>query len=257
MSEFGQLVAKEIPGLRRYSRKLTRDPVEAEDLLQSCLLRALVKKELWRPGTDLRRWLFTMLYHQRIHGLRREACERNYVDDAARALALSAPPGPNDRLLAGEIVRAIANLPAEQREVFHRVVLGGMNYAEAAMALAVPEGTIRSRLARARIKLRSLVEQDADTGKPMSLRGRTAAKRRRSLRDATGVGVGVNSPRRSRRAVFPPPASVSDDIIAPLGVWSIHPIAQIDLYQASHLIPVLTNADARSRTARIKVRNGP
>jgi RNA polymerase sigma-70 factor (ECF subfamily) len=164
MSEFGRLVTLEIPALRRYSRKLTRDPVEAEDLLQSCLLRALVKEELWRPGTDLRRWLFTMLYHQRVSALRRAARERSHLGEAARALTLSAALDPNGRLLAGEIARAIAALPEGQREVVRYVALGGMGYAEAATALAVPEGTIRSRLARARITLRKLVEGDAASG---------------------------------------------------------------------------------------------
>lgn len=98
MSEFGRLVALEIPALRRYSRKLTRDPVEAEDLLQSCLLRALVKEELWRPGTDLRRWLFTMLYHQRISDLRHQVHERRNRDEVGRALAPPAASDPGGRL---------------------------------------------------------------------------------------------------------------------------------------------------------------
>jgi RNA polymerase sigma-70 factor (ECF subfamily) len=182
MSEFGRLITLEIPALRRYSRKLTRDPVAAEDLLQSCLLRALVKEELWRPGTDLRRWLFTMLYHQRVSTLRREARERSHLGEAVRALALSAAPDPNGRLLAGEIARAIAALPEGQREVVRHVALGGMGYAEAATALAVPEGTIRSRLARARIALRKLVEDDAAAGSapipPPASRAKGAAGRR-------------------------------------------------------------------------------
>lgn len=54
MNEFGLLLVLEIPALRRYALKLTRDKVQAEDLVQGCLLRALVKQSLWQPGTDLR-----------------------------------------------------------------------------------------------------------------------------------------------------------------------------------------------------------
>jgi RNA polymerase sigma-70 factor (ECF subfamily) len=158
MSEFDRLVTLEIPALRRYSRKLTRDPVEAEDLLQSCLLRALAKQDLWQPGTDLRRWLFTMLHHQRVTTLRRRARERQHLDAAGHALAARAGEDPGGRLFAGEVVRAIATLPKGQREVVRHVVLAGLGYAEAAAALAVPEGTIRSRLSRARLALRRLVE---------------------------------------------------------------------------------------------------
>jgi RNA polymerase sigma-70 factor (ECF subfamily) len=158
MSEFGRLVTGEIPALRRYSRKLTRDPVEAEDLLQSCLLRALVKEALWQPGTDLRRWLFTLLYHQRISALRREARESRYRDEAARTLKRPASPDPSVRLLAQEMAQAIAVLPQGQREAIRRVAFGGMDYAEAAAALSVPEGTLRSRLARARVTLRKLAD---------------------------------------------------------------------------------------------------
>jgi RNA polymerase sigma-70 factor (ECF subfamily) len=175
MGGFGRLVALEIPALRRYSRKLTRDPVEAEDLLQSCLLCALAKEELWQPGTNLRRWLFTMLHNHQISNLRRRACERRNLDDTVRALALNAAPDPDSRLLADEIARAIAALPEGQREAIRRVVLGGMSYDEAASALAVPAGTLRSRIFRARTVLRKLIAEDAETGTMLPLPARPAA----------------------------------------------------------------------------------
>jgi RNA polymerase sigma-70 factor (ECF subfamily) len=166
MSEFGRLVALEIPALRRYSRKLTRDPVEAEDLLQNCLVRALAKQALWQPGTDLRRWLFTLLYHQQVNALRRQARERRNLGEAARALAGPAACDPSGRVLVKEMAQAIAVLPQEQREAMRRVAFGGMGYDEAATALAVPQGTLRSRLARARIVLRKLLDENAAAAVP-------------------------------------------------------------------------------------------
>jgi RNA polymerase sigma-70 factor (ECF subfamily) len=58
MNDFGRLVEAEIPRLRRYARALTRDAIRADDLVQSCLVRAVAKQHLWQPGTDLRAWLF-------------------------------------------------------------------------------------------------------------------------------------------------------------------------------------------------------
>jgi RNA polymerase sigma-70 factor (ECF subfamily) len=164
MSEFGRLLELEIPALRRYAHALTRDPTESDDLVQSCLLRALVKQQLWQPGTDLRRWLFTMLYHQQISRLRRQARERGRLAEAGRALAPGAMANPDGRLVAQEIMRAIAALPGGQREALRRVVFGEMGYAEAAEALAVPEGTLRSRLARARVSLRRFADGSPEAG---------------------------------------------------------------------------------------------
>jgi len=56
MNDFARLLEAEIPRLRRYARALTRDVVRADDLVQSCLTRAVTKQHLWQPGTDLRAW---------------------------------------------------------------------------------------------------------------------------------------------------------------------------------------------------------
>jgi RNA polymerase sigma factor (sigma-70 family) len=66
-----------IPRLTRYARSLTHDLVEADDLVQESLSRALAKIHLWRPGTDLRAWLFTIMHHQHVNELRRAAREKN------------------------------------------------------------------------------------------------------------------------------------------------------------------------------------
>lgn len=176
MSEFGRLLATEIPVLRRYARKLTRDATQAEDLVQNCLERALVKERLWQPGSDLRRWLFTMLYHQQISALRRQARERDRLGEAARALTADALPDPEVRLYAREVTRAIAALPQGQRQAIRRVVLEGMDYAQAARVLGVPPGTMRSRLARGRATLRQLVNGGPGNAEIVPLRRPPAAR---------------------------------------------------------------------------------
>jgi len=59
MGDFGKLLEEQIPRLRRYARALTHHAPIADDLVQDCLVRAVAKQHLWRPGTDLRAWLFT------------------------------------------------------------------------------------------------------------------------------------------------------------------------------------------------------
>jgi RNA polymerase sigma-70 factor (ECF subfamily) len=86
MSDFGRLIEAEISRLRRYARALTRDVARADDLVQSCLARALAKQHLWQPGTDLRAWLFTILHNQHVNDVRHSVREGVSVaiEDMAR-----------------------------------------------------------------------------------------------------------------------------------------------------------------------------
>src|SRR4029077_2345001 len=92
MSDFGRLIEAEIPRLRRYARALTRDVARADDLVQSCLARALAKQHLWQPGTDLRAWLFTILHNQHVNDVRRSVREGVAVDIEEMAPVLSVRP---------------------------------------------------------------------------------------------------------------------------------------------------------------------
>ena len=62
--------------MRRYARALTRDVSRADDLVQSCLTRAIAKQHLWQPGTDLRAWLFASLHNQHVNAVRRSVHKR-------------------------------------------------------------------------------------------------------------------------------------------------------------------------------------
>ena len=75
MNDFARLLEAEIPPLRRYARALTRDVTRADDLVQSCLTRAVAKQHLWEPGTDLRAWLFTIQHNQHVNEVRRSVRE--------------------------------------------------------------------------------------------------------------------------------------------------------------------------------------
>ena len=121
MSELYCLVEQEIPRLRRYARALMRASDRADDLVQDTLLRALTKLHLWQPGTDIRAWLFTIMHHQYVNTVRREAREATTVVDIEHISSnLVATTDPTARRQLVELDRALAQLSAEQRELMGR-----------------------------------------------------------------------------------------------------------------------------------------
>ena len=157
MAEIHRRIEAEIPRLRRYARALARDVVAADDLVQDCLARALGKLHLWREGTDLRAWLFTILHNQYVNQVRRAVREGTAVGLSETEPMLTRAPHQGKRLELRDLDRAIAKLPEEQRSVILLVGLEGMRYEEVADVLGVPVGTIRSRLSRGREALRRLM----------------------------------------------------------------------------------------------------
>jgi len=143
-----------LPRLRRYARALTRDVSQADDLVQDTLERALVKLDLWRPGSDLRAWLFTLMHNLFINQVRANRPDETDLD-AAKDVAVGG--GQMDALALRDIHAALARLPVEQREVILLVGLEQFGYGEAARILGVPLGTVMSRLSRGRERLRQLL----------------------------------------------------------------------------------------------------
>jgi len=162
MTDIYQCIEAEIPRLRRYARALVRDAVAADDLVQECITRALAKLDLWREGTDLRAWLFTIMHNQYINHVRRSVRRGTAVELDAADPALSCQPNQDKRLELRDLDRALARLPAAQRAVILLIGLEGMPYADVGAALGIPTGTVRSRLSRGRLALRQLMEAGPD-----------------------------------------------------------------------------------------------
>ncbi len=146
-------IAAHIPRLRRYARALVGDGHRADDLVQDTLERSLTKFHLWRSGSDLRAWLFTIMHNVFINQLK--ARREFALDDVAEAALQSAPQ--SDPLEMRDLDAALRLLRAEQREVLLLVGLEQLSYAEAGKALGIPIGTVMSRLSRARERLRILM----------------------------------------------------------------------------------------------------
>ena len=167
MNDFARLLEAEIPRLRRYARALTRDVSRADDLVQSCLTRAVAKQHLWQPGTDLRAWLFTILHNQHVNDVRRSVREGINVAVEEMAPMLTVQSNAVAVLQLSDLEAAIARLPQEQRQVILLVGLEGMRYEEVAAILGVPVGTVRSRLSRGRDQLRRLMDMtDESSDRP-------------------------------------------------------------------------------------------
>jgi len=150
--ESAEIVAH-IPRLRRYARALAGDGHRADDLVQDTLERALAKFYLWRRGSDLRAWLFTIMHNVFINQLkaRRELALDDAVADGLQSAARSDPFELRD------LDAALRQLPVEQREVLLLVGLEQLSYAEVGKALGIPVGTVMSRLSRGRARLRAVM----------------------------------------------------------------------------------------------------
>ena len=159
MSEFARLLEHQIPRLRRYARALTRDVTRADDLVQSSLERALARQDLWKPGTDLRAWLFTILHNQHVNEVRSSLREDGGIAAEASRAIPSVGPNVLASLQLQELDRAVGSLPPGQRQVILLVGLEGMRYEEVANILDIPVGTVRSRLSRGRHELRKMLEE--------------------------------------------------------------------------------------------------
>jgi RNA polymerase sigma-70 factor (ECF subfamily) len=159
----------QIPQLRRYARSLTGDAWAADDLLQDTLERACDRWRLWKAGTDLRAWLFTLMHNLFVDGARRaqrQAGARVDIDDVAQELA--APGCAADQLL--DLQRCLLRLPDEQREVLLLVTLQDLSYEEVARVTGTPVGTVMSRLSRARARLRELMDGTAPSSTVVPLK---------------------------------------------------------------------------------------
>lgn len=151
-----------LPVLRRYARSLTRDEVTAQDLVHDALVSALENLGTFDTARSMQPWLLRIVHNIFINGVRREQVRQAHV--ATPPIAAVKQPGPEAALELERIQRDMANLPVDQRAVLHLVAVEGLSYREAADALGIPTGTVMSRLARARRRLRTGLEEAPGAG---------------------------------------------------------------------------------------------
>jgi RNA polymerase sigma-70 factor, ECF subfamily len=182
MNDFGRLLEKAIPRLRRYAHALTRDVSRADDLVQDTLVRAIAQQHYWQLGTDLQAWLFTLMHNQNVNAVRRSMCEGIAVEFDDKWPSPTAATDPTGRLSLRDLDRALARISEEQRQVILLIGLEGTSYEEAATILDVPVGTIRSRVFRGRESLRKLTDRRPESEAASDVASRSAVSKRRGVR---------------------------------------------------------------------------
>jgi RNA polymerase sigma-70 factor (ECF subfamily) len=152
-------------GLRGSALRLTRNPYDADDLLQETTLRAWRFWAHYEPGSNLRAWLHRILLNTFVNGYRRARREREVLAQAKNASELFvgeiASASPQDAGLSDELARGLAELPADFRATLWAVAVDELSYREAAEALGCPIGTIMSRLHRARNAMQGALQPAA------------------------------------------------------------------------------------------------
>jgi RNA polymerase sigma-70 factor (ECF subfamily) len=143
--------------LWRYALVLSKARDTADDLVQATCLRAIERADQFAPGTRVDRWLFAILRSIWLNEIRSQRIrEGGGFVDAEDALTTDGAREIEMNITAAAVLRAIDRLPEAQRETILLVYGEGYSYAEAAVALGVPIGTIMSRLAAGRAALAKL-----------------------------------------------------------------------------------------------------
>jgi RNA polymerase sigma-70 factor, ECF subfamily len=151
-----------LPRLRRFARNLTRNPHDADDVVQIALERALTRLDQWRSDARLDSWLFKIVRNAWIDELRSRG-RRNKIflaEEAGENIGADSMERESELL---SVQSAMAQLTEDQREAVSLVLVEGLPYREAAEVLDVPIGTLTSRLARGREALQALLGTEGET----------------------------------------------------------------------------------------------
>ncbi len=156
-------IVKLMAPLPAFSRNLTRNPTDADDLLQEGLVKALANIHQFTRGTNLKAWMFAITrntFYTNCRKKRREAAAP--LDDIMDGLRIEATQ--DWPIIVEEVNEAMQCLPSDQKEALMLVGSGGMSYEKAAKQCGCALGTIKSRVSRGRTRLREHLFLDAHEG---------------------------------------------------------------------------------------------
>lgn len=139
-----------MPRLRRFATGLAGNAADGDDLCQNSIERALANRDKWQAGTRLDSWMYRIMRNLWIDEARsRQRRGQTFAEEEA-GLGVGADGGQEALVELGNVDRAMAKLPAEQREAVLLVMVEGYGYREAAEIVGCPIGTLNSRLVRGR-----------------------------------------------------------------------------------------------------------
>lgn len=156
-AEFKGLLTAAIPHLRAFARSLSGNADLADDLVQDTMLKAWSARERFIPGTSMRAWTHVILRNV-YFSLARRARFKGEWDEYSADLMLAVPAGQEGHIALSDLQRALMQLPAEQREALILMGAGGMTCEEVAAISQCAVGTVKSRVARGRAALRTLLD---------------------------------------------------------------------------------------------------
>lgn len=145
-----------LPRLRRFARTITRNPDDADDLVQLSVERALQRYQQWRPDSKFESWMFGIVKNAWIDEVRARQRRNRVLASEEEGENVGGGLGEGQAEILS-VQRAMAELPEEQRMAVALVLIEGLSYKEAADALEIPIGTLTSRLARGREALQALL----------------------------------------------------------------------------------------------------
>ncbi len=156
---FAAALIAQLPRLRRYATALVGNAAAADDLVQDCIERALRRSATLQDPRRISAWLRSILHNLHIDELRRRRDLANGIDISEMENVLSI--APEDRGASIDFLRAFQGLSTEHKQILLLAGIEGLNYREIGEELGIPIGTVMSRLARGRERLRSAVEREA------------------------------------------------------------------------------------------------
>jgi RNA polymerase sigma-70 factor (ECF subfamily) len=192
-----------LDALHAVAKRMTRNPTDAEDLVQDTLVKAMRFREQYQPGTNLKAWLFRILTNTYINRFRRGGLERSvlegpeadpladgWVGAASMRAMRDAETQALRPILEAEIERALAELPDDYRLAVVLADVEELSYKEIADVMGCPVGTVMSRLHRGRKMLQkrlyehavalgitAAVPEPADAAAPVDMASFRARKR--------------------------------------------------------------------------------
>jgi RNA polymerase sigma factor (sigma-70 family) len=158
MSEFNRQLVEQLPRLRKYALMLTRNPADADDLVQTTTVNALRARAQFSPGTNFGAWTRTILRNRFMSDCRSNRRKPINLDEVPE-MALANPDHMDDSVLLAEAIRAMEQLTPRLREMLGLICGRGLSYGDAARILSCSVGTVKSRLWRARQHMKALMSE--------------------------------------------------------------------------------------------------
>lgn len=160
-----------LPRLRRFAYGLTGSIDDGDDLLQATCERAIRHIDQWQPGTRLDSWMFRIARNLHLNNLRAKGVRHQHLAsvDPAEHGTVDGVRAVEAQMTYQAVRGFVDRLPEEQRTILLLVTVEGLSYREVSQMLELPIGTVTSRLARARLALKSFVG-----GETMILPGETS-----------------------------------------------------------------------------------